>query len=154
MYFVPDLLSEDVDWSIRVILSADSFWYSSYEYYFYRQNREGSITNSVNPKRLLDLLSTIENHSKYANTTYQEYVFAFLAYELSVVMLLYARLSPYLPNKKNIAQKIMNLSWVLGYGRTKKIKLVKLCYSILGLSFTSRLLSITKYVIDKYLIKI
>ncbi len=154
LYFVPDLLSEDVDWSIRVILSADSFWYSSYEYYFYRQNREGSITNSVNPKRLLDLLSTIENHSKYANTTYQEYVFAFLAYELSVVMLLYARLSPYLPNKKNIAQKIMNLSWVLGYGRTKKIKLVKLCYSILGLSFTSRLLSITKYVIDKYLIKI
>ena len=150
LFFVPNLLSEDVDWSIRVFLSADSFWYSSYEYYFYRQNREGSITNSVNSKRLLDLLSTIENHSKYTNTAYQEYVFAFLAYELAVVVLLYAKLSPCLPEKDDIAQKITNLSWLLGYGRTKKIKLVKLCYSILGLSTTSYLLSITKYAIDKY----
>ena len=154
LYFVPNLLSEDVDWSIRIILSADSFWYSPYEYYFYRQNREGSITNSVNPKRLLDLLSTIENHSKYTNTTYQKYVFAFLAYELAVAILLYAKMSPYLPNKKDITQKIMNLSWILGYGRTNKIKLVKLCYSILGLSVTSYLLNITKYAIDKYSIEI
>lgn len=153
LYFIPNLLSEDVDWSIRVFLSANSFWYSSYEYYFYRQNREGSITNSVSPKRLLDLLSTIENHSKYKNSFYQEYVLAFLAYEMAVVVLLYVKLAPSFLEKEDIAKKITNLSWILSYGRTKKIKLVKLCYSILGLCVTSYLLSITKYALDKFSIK-
>lgn len=149
LYFVPDLLSEDVDWSIRVFLSANSFWYSSYGYYFYRQNREGSITNCVNSKRLLDLISIIENHSKHTSTSYQEYVLAFLAYELAVVVLLYSKLSPCLSNK-DIAQRIKNLSWILSHGRTKKVKLVNLCYSIMGLEATSHLLNGAKYLIDKY----
>lgn len=152
LYFVSGLLSEDVDWSIRVFLSADSFWHSSYEYYFYRQNRKGSITSSVSSKRVFDLLSIIENYSRNSNTFYQEYILAFLAYELSVAILLYSKL-PYCVSNKNVAQKIRDLSWILSYGRTKKIFFVNLCYSILGLGVTSYLLNKIKSFLDYYAAK-
>ena len=148
LYFVPNLISEDVDWSLRVLLSANSFGYSPYQYYFYRQNREGSITNSVNSRRLLDLLSIIEYHTTHHVAQYKEYVFSFLAYEMAVVILLYSRLSSF-SYKKDIAGKIKKLSWVLNYGRTKKIKFVKYCYSTMGLEITSLLLNNLKHILDK-----
>ena len=152
LYFVSNLISEDVDWSLRVLLSANSFWYSSYQYYFYRQNRNGSITHSVNSRRLLDLLSIIEYHTKPSRSQYREYTSAFLAYEMAVVILLYFQLSPS-SCKKDIACKIRNLSWVLTYGRTKKIRLVKYCYLTLGLEVTSFLLNIFKRILDKCIIE-
>ncbi len=152
LFFISGLISEDVDWSIRLFLSADSFWYSSYRYYFYRQNREGSITNSVNPKRLWDLLSIIENHSKYKNLNYREYILPFLSYEIAIVILLYSKLSQ-CSSKKEIAHKVKDLSWVLAYGRTKKIKFVRLCYLIFGLSVTSSLLNVAKRIVDASIVK-
>ncbi len=57
--FREGVLSEDIDWSARVLLTAESMALSPCDFYCYRQ-REYSITKSIGLRHLQDLKSNIE----------------------------------------------------------------------------------------------
>ncbi len=148
LYFKKDLLSEDVDWTLRLLQLADTFGYCDCEYYYYRQNRLGSITSIRNPKRMLDLVSIIEIHSHNLNCPNKEYFYSFLAYELAVAILLYSKF-PLAETAREIEMKVRELAWLLKYNHTAKIRFVRICYVFLGLKVASLVLRLSKFASEK-----
>lgn len=145
LFFKKGLLSEDIDWTIRLLLSAQKYNYCQYNCYCYRQNRKGSITTTVNFNNLKDLFRIIkewgrkpgENSRHYE---YQVYINAFLAYEYMVAIFLFGYMD--INNKKKIKQEIKSYSWLLRCSQIKKVVAVKNIYRIFGLEITSKLLNI------------
>jgi len=144
LFFEKGLLSEDIDWTASLYKRAQHFAYIPKLFYFYRQNREGSITQGNIPKRLNDLLYIVEKHSNIDIKTdeYQAQVNAFMAFEYMICIYMYSLL----PNTERKKQKhrIKKLKWLLGYGHSRKIKLVRLVCSVAGITLTAEMLGIFK----------
>jgi len=144
LFFQTGLLSEDIDWTIRLLKVAERFAYVDTPYYFYRQSRTGSISNSINLYNIECLLSIIEKWgSKDLSFQYQFELNSFLAYEYMIVIFNYANLSKH--DKSEIYGRVKNNSWLLSYSNSRKTKIVKLVYKCLGLTLTSKLLAIYKH---------
>lgn len=54
--FLKGFLHEDVDWTSRVMMYAETFNICVQPWYFHRMHRKGSITNTMSPKRLTDVI--------------------------------------------------------------------------------------------------
>ena len=141
LYFWEGMTCEDTDWTPQVLLSAQSFAYCPVSYYFYRQNRPGSITHNTGEKNYADLLRIIEKWSDPYLTTRpgQEHLNDFMAYEFSVAMALYGGLPKEI--RKQYRTRMRELRWLLQDGRTKKIKLVNGVQTILGQELACRVLA-------------
>lgn len=140
LFFEKGALSEDIEWTIKLLLLAEKFAYCKEDYYFYRQNREGSITNTSGLKSINCLLKTIEKCGRDSVVEkYQKEVNSFLAYEYMIVLLNYACLSE---NKENIRKKIKEYSWILKYSNSTKTKVILILYRLLGLDLLSNILKL------------
>lgn len=58
LYFVKDILSEDIDWSARLMLYAESFSLLNESFYIYRQ-RSTSITHTKTKKNIVHIKNNI-----------------------------------------------------------------------------------------------
>lgn len=54
--FLKGFLHEDVDWSSRVLMVAESFAVCEEPWYYHRIQRNGSIMNTISVKRILDVI--------------------------------------------------------------------------------------------------
>lgn len=82
LFFKEGLLSEDIDWSLRLYLVAETISVKNEEIYIYRQNREGSITNTKT-KQAVDSLFYIINKwysYNYPNDSIKNAYYCYLAY--------------------------------------------------------------------------
>ena len=142
LYFEKGLLSEDLEWCIRLFLAAKTFYYCPYKYYFYRQARKNSISNTPSEKKVMDTLNTFAKWTEYSVSmenfekrnmicSYMEYIFRFL-------LLGYENISK--NNRKNFLKKIKKNSWVLGTRTDTSSKCIKICYELFGIKFTSQAL--------------
>ena len=143
LYFQKNLLSEDIDWTVRLLLSAKTFNYCENNFYFYRQNREGSITNTVSMKHLYSLLYIIKKWSldisnNEPTNKYQKYINSFMAYEYVILLYLYGKMSK--PDREKVIDAIKSYSWLLKASKIKKVKIVNLLYSIFGPEISSNIL--------------
>ncbi len=57
MRFKKGYLHEDVDWTARLCCYASCYAVCDYPWYYHRMSRGGSITNTVKPKRVTDVLA-------------------------------------------------------------------------------------------------
>lgn len=143
LYFERYSLSEDIDWSVRLLLKGEVFFYCGGQYYFYRQRRPGSITASINVEHVRDLFSIIKKWaSRDLSRPFQREVNAFMAYEYAVLLLHYARLNPM--DAKSLANDIKAYEWLLRYGRNWKTHCVRSLVQIAGLDMSAWLLSVCK----------
>ena len=117
-------VSEDLGFVLQCILKAESYDSLPIDYYYYRQAREGSITNIVTYKSFLGLKSFVEESADYLtkNKTpkgdIERYAMSFVAYEFSIMIWQYSRIGD---DYKDVAIRILNeYSWVLSYGASKK----------------------------------
>ncbi|MCL2497833.1 MAG: glycosyltransferase [Symbiobacteriaceae bacterium] len=142
LFFTPDIYCEDIDWSLSLFQVAASFGYNPTPFYYYRQNRPGSITSQKGSKRLQNLLDVIAKHSlpTAANSSHRREHLAFLAYEYMVLLLLYAKL-PRL-EKRQYTGRLNGLHWLLRYGQSPKLQLVFWFTHLLGINFTAYLLNL------------
>ena len=131
---------------LQCILRAESYDALPIDYYYYRQAREGSITNNVTYKSFLGLKSFVEESADYLtkNKTpkgdIERYAMSFVAYEFSIMIWQYSRIGD---DYKGVAIRILNeYSWVLSYGASKKTKLIQKVVCILGIDLTAKLLDI------------
>ncbi|MBS4829866.1 MAG: glycosyltransferase family 2 protein [Firmicutes bacterium] len=137
-------VSEDLGFVLQCILKAESYDTLSMEYYFYRQGREGSITNTVTYKSFLGLQAFLSESVELLTEksepkgVIEKYAMAFVAYEYSIMLWQYG----YIPLEyKKKAKKCLNqYRWVISYGKTKKIKMVRIALTCLGIENTSKLL--------------
>lgn len=144
LYFEKGLLSEDIDWTVRLLLKAETFDYYPGEYYFYRQGRSCSITTSAGIKNISDLLSIIRKWaSKDLSRTFQRKVNAFMAYEYVVLLFNYASFDA--GAAKGVEKDIKGYKWLLRFGKSGKTRLVNVVMRCAGFRITAKLLARYKH---------
>jgi len=134
---------EDYEWSIQTFLKAKSFGCCNSKYYFYRQKRKGSISNTANKSSVETLLGIVEHWVKMAESG--EYskeislcIKRFAAYVYRTV-LWYVK--PYYNDFYEVVQKY---SCLLDYKESNDVKLIRLATKLLGVDKTVNLLDIYK----------
>lgn len=141
--FTKGLLSEDIDWSLNLYPQALSICVYGKPYYCYRQQREGSITNTASQKSFDSLSSIITKWKtiipqKNISQNEKQIYLGYLAYQLSIMMpLIYSldrdkRKQSYLIIKNNID--------LFRYPLNFKTKKVKLLTQFIGIKITSIIL--------------
>lgn len=145
LFFEKGLLSEDIDWTMRLLSCATRYNYCKHFCYCYRQFRSGSITNSVNLKNIKSLIFIIQKWSSESEdnndiSKIQPYINKFMAYEYMIVLFYFSSLTR--QEKKEMKGDIISLSWLLSASKNKKNIIIKLIFDIFGLSITSNILSV------------
>ncbi len=125
--FPVGMLSEDMKWAgdlLDVISDIDIYEKNVYAY----RQREGSISKSVSSKHIEDII--IQLSSKYNN----KFIYNYLAYEFCV-LLSYVHCA-----SKEQKKKIKELSYLLDYDVSNKVKKVKFLYKLFGFNLLTKLL--------------
>lgn len=136
--------AEDLTFVRDCILEAQSFDYLPIPYYKYRQNREGSCTNSIGDKSFFELAKFIDDSvniltkDKKAIDNKSLYFMNFVSYEFMILMYNMQYVSK---SRKKEAHKIARQNkWVLKYHDSFKTKVVYLLSRFLGVQITSQIL--------------
>lgn len=138
-------VSEDLGFVLRCILNADSFDALPIDYYYYRQAREGSITNNVTYKSFLGLRAFVEEsiellmENKLCKGIVERYAMSFVAYEFSIMIWQYGVIPK--ENRRAALAFLKSFRWVLEYGGTKKVKLIRVLCQNLGIKNCSAILA-------------
>jgi hypothetical protein len=104
--------------------------------YVYRQ-RKNSITKKVSNKNVKDMYEMIKNE-KMDNNQNSNIINAFLAYEYSVLL----GWTSLKCSDKELKKNIYQLSELLNYTLSRKVKIVHYIYKIFGIKITSWILGI------------
>ncbi len=146
-----NIQSEDLGFVRDCIMKANSFDCLDIPYYEYRQNRLGSITNTVSRRGIDGLLIFIEDTingysiNKEPIEPYGKYALSFAAYEYGVLMLNCVNQSIY---GDDTLKKINMYKWVLNYSVSNKQKVVKMIVKLFGVKVGSKIIQ-TLYKIRK-----
>lgn len=142
-FFQKGLLSEDIDWTIGLLCIAEKFACCDVFYYYYRQGREGSITNTPGEQGIKCLCYIISKWaSKSMKNEFQGEINGFVAYEYMIAILNYGYLEKKL--RKKYRKFFRKYKWILQYGLTRRLKVVNICCNILGVDISSKLLMIKR----------
>lgn len=134
---------EDIDWSVKLFLAAKSFDYCGVEYYNYRQNIVGSVSNAVNLNKIKDMIFILEKWSQIATEkepVEKSFILSQMAYELPILIYLYGKLSS--EERKTVKSRIENLLFLLEYRSERKYKGTKLLCKICGVDLTSKFINV------------
>lgn len=137
-------LSEDLMYSLDLFLKAEKFDYLAFPYYCYRQNRAGSICNTVNARYYFDtFLFVTESAQRFAEngkavSETGALALSFAAYEYAILVWQMLDLSG--EDRKKARSMLKEYRWILVYGQSAKTKLVKAAVGILGLDGAAKLL--------------
>ena len=138
-------ISEDLGFALDVIRQASSFDKIELPYYDYRQNRENSITNTVSSNSFFGVAKFVSDYNNRLSATHNEdddYLLGFVAYEYMILLWLYS----FVAKKERRKAKAILLEHrsVLKYGKTKRIRIIRAFTIVLGISLTSKILSIVQ----------
>ena len=143
MFFTEGIISEDIDWSYRLFEVAEKYAYLPDVYYCYRQDRQGSITNTVSMKNIESIFWIIENWAnKNPVGVYQTSINSFVAYQYMILLLRLIDLDK--ETRKTYLKRAVDLKWILAYGKSAKLRLVKTSVKLIGVKNTACLLKLYK----------
>ena len=139
--------AEDLTFCLNCFLKAEKFDALPCPFYYYRQNRKGSMTSNVNSSSFDGLRTFVSNFAenlvdeqRKPHTKITGDAMAFVAYEYSILLWEYSRLNA--AEKDNAKAFLEDYKWVLSYGASKKTKLIQKVVRILGVDLTAKLLDI------------
>lgn len=152
IFFKEGILSEDLDWSLRLYLKIETIEDINKDVYVYRQQRKGSITNKIGTKNIIDLYNIIKYwyEFEYENKKYQDAYLNYLAYHYVILLTII--------NKKNcdkeMKKNIYSLINLLNYSENNKVKYCNKLFKIFGKKISILILKIYIFLKNKGLIKI
>lgn len=132
-------LSEDYEWSLSLFMAANSFGADSGDYYFYRQNRENSITQKMSEKHFTDLLAIIESFKIIAESSdadLEEIILRFAAY---IYRCMLWNAAAYF---KMYEKEIVKNKPLLRMKNDKEIKIIRKASDLFGMRGTVMLLNL------------
>lgn len=139
--------AEDLTFCLNCFLKADKFDALPCPFYYYRQNRKGSMTSNVNSASFDGLRTFVTNFAenlvdeqRKPHTKITGDAMAFVAYEYSILLWEYSRLNA--AEKDNAKAFLKDYKWVLSYGASKKTELIQKVVRILGVDLTAKLLDV------------
>ena len=145
LFFVKGLLSEDIEWSARILMGCQSIAVYSNAFYKRIQRSEGSITSAIGKKNILDILGSIENGTELVEQCNCSEAFRDLYYEYWAYQ--YAMLLGFVPiiqtdaEYGQIVERLRKLQYLLRYDHVRKVKLVRTCCCAVGLKLTIKILA-------------
>ena len=146
LFFIKGLLSEDIEWSARILIGCKSISVFSNAFYKRIMRTEGSITSSIGKKNIIDILNSIENGVQFVNERAENeelkaLYFEYWAYQYAMLL--------GLVNKVRqdrdyciIIKRLKALKWLLKYDHVSKVRAVRRLVSVLGVSSSIRILAI------------
>lgn len=144
IYFTKGLTGEDSDWFIHLSLFIKKYLVYNETIYVYRQNRVGSITDTIKIKNIKDQLYIIDkwnqilNSDNYSNNLYLG-LKGFLAYLFSIVIFLTSKLSK--QERDLMIEEIKKRDDIFNYAINEKSLQTRFLYKLLGPRLTSIFLS-------------
>ena len=149
IYFQKGITAEDIPWFLLLLDRASNFKFVNTYIYAYRQNVQGSITNSFSAKSYTNLFNILKSetyrilHKSYSKEL-KHALLSFMAYEYCI-LLGYAKKHL---NSYDTYRELFSYRWLMKYTLNPKVKKVSIIYRIFGFKFTCLLLS--KYLENKY----
>lgn len=143
--FEKGLLSEDIDWSLKLYTRVESICAYPKPFYCYRQQREGSITNTASRRSFDSLMFIIDKWAiKIPNLNIPEeekqIYLGYLAYQLSIALSVYNNLTK---EEKHVAiNQLRSYKGLFSCKLNSKTMKVKVLVDILGMANTSKLLKL------------
>ncbi len=116
IWFEEGVLGEDLVWVLKCMLYARNYRYIRADYYYYRQNRSGSITSRFDAERFACQIHAVRLGAALAaepeGRRYQKEIYAMMAYEAEVALLFLGML----PQRKGKQRKqAEDVVWLLAY---------------------------------------
>lgn len=144
LYFEKGLLSEDIDWSTKLLLKASKYDVCNTNFYVYRKQRSESITDSVKLKNVKDLLYIINKwvnkcDNKEVDKVLINPLLGLYAYEYTILMGHIYSINKH--ERSQIIDDIKCLKRILHYSTSKKTKLVRNVCNLIGFNNTAYLLN-------------
>lgn len=142
-FFKMGVKSEDLDWTRCLLFLSSSFGYCDCDYYNYRQNRIGSITNTIKYENFKDLEDVIKlwiHDSETLNEKYRSILLRFACYEYKILLVLATKLDTEYDEK--VDASLNNLKYLLKFNDSFQTKMLKYLISILSLRKFIKLLKI------------
>lgn len=143
--FRSGIVSEDSEWILRVLRKLTEVKIINEPLYLCRLKREGSITQTVGKKNLVDMLNIVKDsieYNKNNQSDVKDLELCYSAYLWFCTLGLSAKLDK--KDKNEIKLKLKETSCVCKYSNSKKTKIANFVYRIFGLSVTS-------FILKKYL---
>lgn len=148
LLFVEGTDSEDIDWSARLIIFAESFDILDNSFYTYRQH-DKSITKNIKQKNIVNLENNIQTClnliPKNSTQKFRESYYSFMANQYAN----YVICLNYIINENSFEDHLVfakRNQYLLKFGGSFRIKLITLFNRLIGIKYTIKLLG--------YLIKI
>lgn len=136
--FAFNRISEDYDWTYQLLQHAESFDFFSGGLYTYRQTPQSrsAIGASKAVEDQLVILTSWEKRN--VPNTFRQPLNVFLSYEYAMILPYYGAL----PKKeKNIYRtEIRRCAYLLHYGKSRKLKCIRLVTKMLGVDLTAQVL--------------
>lgn len=152
IYFEEGLLSEDIDWSLRLYLKANSLIVTNKNIYVYRQQREGSISTKVQEKNIISLYNIVKKwyNYEYKNNNQKSIFLNYLAYQYSILLCNM--------NRKNCSKKmkkdIYEMKDLLNYNNNYKVEMVRKISRLFGIEIGRRILKIYLFLKNNGILKL
>jgi len=144
LFFKKGLLSEDIEWSGRLLACINNIDILKENAYVYRRGRKNSITSSVGVKNINDILNTIEDAIQYSKSIENDKTLwiymSYFAFQY-ITLLISIHFIKNKSDRINLLEKISSLTFLLNYNLNKKVRIVQLMFRLFGLRITSIILT-------------
>lgn len=140
--FEEGVLSEDIEWSAKLLKTARSLALAPNCIYAYRV-RAGSISHSVSQKHVdmqLRILKKLIAEPAEGSEAQQDAYNGYVAFQYCTILINMRLSKP--PVSRETKQQIRELRWLLRYDANRIVKLISRVYRVLGFTLTSWLLLI------------
>lgn len=150
--FEEGLLSEDIDFSLKLYDRASKIVATNDIFYNYRQKRRGSISSSIKHKNISSLIKIIDKWMsiEYSDTDYRNIYYNYLAYQYVILLAI--------SNDNNTTNK--QKQWIndnlhlLNYDLNFKVKLAKISVKFFGANSGIKILKSYNILKNRGVIKI
>lgn len=137
--FEKGLLSEDIDWTLKIYSQMKTICVYPHPFYCYRQQREGSIVATASNRSFESLMFIIKKWSKLIpELSVQEaekmIYFGYLAYQLTIIMSLFSKLDKSL--RSQALEQIKSFKYLFYNALNFKTKRVQWLMNVLGIKLT------------------
>lgn len=149
IHFPKGKLHEDIAWCADIISYIDKYAIYDKPFYFYRQDREGAITNRIYKKNIIDILSIITEKQEKLSKIDGGLSYLYGSY------IACSNLIPLLEKgeRESCFKELQKLSFLLDFHPKKnslKNRLLLLIYKMLGLKYGAFLIHYIKKILKKH----
>ena len=138
IYYAFDRITEDYDWTYQLLQYAQSYDFFDGGRYVYRQvsQSRSSVRSLRSVEDPLAILTYWEKQE--VDDQFRPFLNSFLAYEYAMILPSYGALTK--KDKERHRCEMQRCRYLLRYGKSRKLKLIRWACALLGTEFTAQLL--------------